>query len=882
MKNSLRFFDILFLIVFLCSGWVFAGQTGKIAGKITDSSSGEPLPGANVIIEGTNLGAASDVDGDFLILNLPPGTYILTASMLGYQDVRMTQVAVQADRSTRVDFHLQPASLELGEIITVEAERPIIQKDLTATASSVSSDEIENIPVENLQDLLVLQAGVVADKNGELHIRGGRSSEIAYLVDGVSVTDPFSGKKAIDIDQNNIQELKVISGTFNAEYGQVMSGIVEVVTKDPEDQTRTGLTVYSGDYLSSQSSLFFNINTVKPVDIYNLQFYITGPLPLIKKGVGYYLSLRNFYNDGWLYGVRRYNPSDSAHFEQDGVYIEQTGDNQPVPMNFSREYYGNLKLVFKLSNTAKLSYSLLGNNFSRRFYNHLFHLNPDGDKTNYNYGISNMLNLNHTLSPRTFYTLKLSHFDYQFKSYLYEDPNDPRYVNPELLMTREDAFSFLTGGSNMIHENRSSTVNNGKFDITSQVSKIHQLKSGIEIKHTRIEENNFEANYHGIPNGGIFSTFSFLNSGKYHHNAVEASAYLQDKIELNNMTVNIGLRYDYFDSRGVVPRFLNDPDSAFNQASVKHQFSPRIGLAFPISSAGVIHTSYGHFFQIPPYEFLYQNPRFAVNPGGLSTLLGNADLKPQTTIIYEFGIQQVIFPQVGIDVTGFYKDARNLLGTKIYNAGGGDRYARYENRDYGNIRGITFSLNKRPTASDHVTVSFDYTFQVAEGNASDPNQEFYNQQSEPPKKSNIQVVPLNWDQTHTVNLSLSYSHPKILTAGIIGQFQSGLPYTPAIQSLETTFENSGRKPFNYNVDLRLSKILPLWGQRFELFLKVYNLFDRRNELDVYQDTGRAGYSLVSHYTGERNAHVNTLGEWLQRPEFYSEPRKVLFGLRLDL
>lgn len=882
MKNGFGFFYILFLIIFFCGGWSFAGQTGKIIGRITDSATGEPLPGANVVVEGSNLGAASDVDGDFLILNLPPGSYTITASMLGYREVRMTGERVQADRSTRVDFHLQPATLELGEIITVEAERPIIQKDLTATASSISSDEIRNIPVENLQDLLVLQAGVVADKNGELHIRGGRSSEIAYLVDGISVTDPFSGKKAIDIDQNNIQELKVISGTFNAEYGQVMSGIVEVVTKDPEYQTRAGVTVYSGDYLSSHSSLFYNVNTVKPADVYNLQFYLTGPLPLFKKRVSYYLSLRKFYNDGWLYGVRRYNPSDSAHFEQDGAYIEQTGDNQPVPMNFSREYYGNLKLVFKLSNTAKLSYNLLGNNFARRFYNHLYRLNPDGDKTNYNYGISNILNLNHTLSPTTFYTLKLSHFDYRFKSYLYENPDDPRYVNPELLITREDAYSFLTGGTNMIHEIRSTAVNNGKFDITSQVSKVHQLKSGVEVRLTRIEENNFEANYRGVPNGGIFSTFSFLKSGRYHHNAVEAAAYLQDKIELDNMTVNIGLRYDYFDPRGVVPRYLNDPDSAFTPASVKHQLSPRIGLAFPISSAGVIHASYGHFFQIPPYEFLYQNPRFAVNPGGLSTLMGNADLKPQTTIIYEFGIQQEIFPQVGIDLTGFYKDARNLLGTKIYNAGGGDRYARYENRDYGNIRGITFSLNKRPTASDHVTVSFDYTFQVAEGNASDPKQEFYNQQSEPPKKSNIQVVPLNWDQTHTINLSLSYSHPKILTAGIIGQFQSGLPYTPAIQSLETTFENSGRKPFNYNVDLRLSKIIPLWGKRFKLFLKVYNLFDRRNEMDVYQDTGRAGYSLVSHYTGERNAHVNTLDEWLQRPDFYSEPRKMLFGFRLEL
>ena len=170
---------------------------------------------------------------------------------------------------------------------------------------------------------------------------------------------------------------------------------------------------------------------------------------------------------------------------------------------------------------------------------------------------------------------------------------------------------------------------------------------------------------------------------------------------------------------------------------------------------------------------------------------------------------------------------------------------------------------------------------MAEGNASDPDQQYYNQQSFPPKKSNIQVVPLNWDQRHTINLSATYSNPRIITAGFIAQFQSGLPYTPAIQSLETTFENSGRKPFNYNVDLRVSRQIMLWEESFNLFFKVYNLFDRKNEIDVYTDTGRAGYSLISQFLGDRVGHINTLDEWLNRPDYYSEPRKILVGVNFD-
>ena len=212
----------------------------------------------------------------------------------------------------------------------------------------------------------------------------------------------------------------------------------------------------------------------------------------------------------------------------------------------------------------------------------------------------------------------------------------------------------------------------------------------------------------------------------------------------------------------------------------------------------------------------------------------------------------------------------------------GDRYARYINRDYGNIRGVTLSIKKRPTKADHIAFSFDYTYQVAEGNASDPNHQFYNQQADPPKKSNIQVVPLNWDQRHTVNLSISYYDPGTIGVSLIGRFHSGLPYTPNIQSEETTFENSGRKPFNYTVDLRLFKNIRIFNIRYRLFVNIYNLFDRRNEIMVYQDTGRAGYSLISHYVPERRADVNTLSEWLRRPDFYSEPRKILIGLDVGL
>ncbi|TFG98339.1 MAG: PEGA domain-containing protein, partial [Calditrichales bacterium] len=208
---------------------LFAGSTGKIAGVITDKSSGEGLPGPNVEVVGTGMGAAADVNGMYVVLNIAPGTYTVRVSMLGYSTVEITDVHVYSDRTVKVDAELQEAILE-GEVITVEATREAVEFDRTNTASYVSKDEIEAMPVKTLADVIQLQAGVVKDAGGNLHFRGGRSREVAYLIDGIPVTNTFSqsGGSNVQIENNFVQELQVITGTFNAEYGAAQSGIINV------------------------------------------------------------------------------------------------------------------------------------------------------------------------------------------------------------------------------------------------------------------------------------------------------------------------------------------------------------------------------------------------------------------------------------------------------------------------------------------------------------------------------------------------------------------------------------------------------------------------------------------------------------------------------
>ena len=213
---------------------LLGGTTGKIAGKVTDMS-GEPLIGCNIIVEGTSLGAATNLAGEYYILNIPPGSYNLKAIMIGYSIVQMKDLHVIVDLTAKANFSLTTEAIE-GEEIVVTAEKPIVRLDQTSMSAVVSAEDLDNLPVSDIGDVIELQAGVVRDQGGGFHIRGGRSGEVSFWVDGVSTSDAYDGSSGLEVENSGIQEIQVISGTFNAEYGQAMSGIVNGVTKDGGDK----------------------------------------------------------------------------------------------------------------------------------------------------------------------------------------------------------------------------------------------------------------------------------------------------------------------------------------------------------------------------------------------------------------------------------------------------------------------------------------------------------------------------------------------------------------------------------------------------------------------------------------------------------------------
>lgn len=902
--SLLRIISATFVFLF-CAVALFGGVTGKIKGKVTDKNSGDPLIGANILIEGNSLGAATDIDGNYFIINIPPGTYNVRYSFIGYESVVVTGVQVFTDKTSIQNVELALESFQTEELV-VSGVRDVVEKDRTNTAAYISGDQIKDLPVQEVSEVLQLQTGVVKDAGGTLHIRGGRGGEIAYMIDGVPVSDQYRGGSSIGLENSWIQELQVISGTFNAEYGQAQSGVVNIVTKDGASKYGGSVSLSAGDYISSHKDVFMNINDIGLGESDGtLNLY--GPIPGLSS-VSFYTSIRVYDTDGWLYGQRRTRIEDTVPIQAFiheasqnqsneerliGIKIPdslQTGDGSYVPMNPHQKisYYG--KLSAQLSNKIRMKYSLFYNTSESKSYSDYRRYAPDGTRTLYRKDFTHIVNFNHVLSNSTFYSLSLSYFSKNQKNYLFDDPLDVRYQGSPYSFE-----SFAFGGTDNARSDITNSAFVAKLDLSSQVDNYNQVKFGGEIKLHNLDYNTLST----ISDGAVYQEPNLRiparntsNNNYYTHDPLEAALYVQDKLELEELIVNAGVRFDYWDPRAPVPQNLRAEtnvadgirlNTSFVDAESRFQVSPRFGLAYPISSGGVVHVSYGHFFQLPRFNAIFTNSEFEVELGGLETTMGNANLKPEKTINYEIGLQQQLSEIFSTELTFYYKDINNLLSQEIINTQDKKVYARYINRDYGNVKGFTFSL--RTNNLKTFTGSIDYTFQVARGNASDPNSVFVNFQSNPPKESEKQVLPLDWDQRHTLNVSLSFGDPSDWRAGVIGRFATGQPYTPSNPSSQLTdqFENSDNKPTLFNIDLNIYKIINIADFRIKLFCKVFNLTDRLNERYVYSSTGNADFPYRA-YAEQQILEMNpnfSINEIDLRPDFYSEPRKVVLGASFE-
>ncbi|MGD8307657.1 MAG: carboxypeptidase-like regulatory domain-containing protein, partial [Ignavibacteria bacterium] len=527
---------ILFTIIFLNP---IIAQTGKIAGRVTDASTGEALPFVNIVIVGTSYGAASDIDGYYFLINLPPGIYSVKASAIGYTSIEVQNVEVASGFTSNQDFNLQSTTLELGEEIVVIAEKPLIQKDLTASTSIIGEDVISQLPVANINDILQLQAGIVTS-GADFHVRGGRKGQVVYQIDGVAVTDAYDGSTVIDVNSNAVQELQVISGAFNAEYGQAMSGVINIVTKDGGNDLSGNFQTYIGDYISSRNDKFWNIDDFDPVAIRNFEGSLSGPI--IPDKLFFFINGRYTYDAGYIFGKRTFLITDIAtEIEGSGgadFNITKSGDDSFVSMNEREKFYAQGKLTYRLLPNMKVNFNYAIDKEEYKDFNHDRKLTPDNNLNRFRIGYSNMLSINHAVSNASFYTINLSYFFKQYQHYLFEEEelslpfsfSEGKYVNNYIRQT--PPYSFEIGGTDYSRFKRSTGTYEVGFNWTSQINQEINIQFGgnfkrhqIFYKDVTLEPISFEGvTYVYVP------PIETTQNNQYTHNPLEGAFYVQSKL----------------------------------------------------------------------------------------------------------------------------------------------------------------------------------------------------------------------------------------------------------------------------------------------------------------------------------------------------------------
>jgi outer membrane receptor for ferrienterochelin and colicin len=891
------------LVILVAAGPALGQTTGTISGQITDSSTGRPMGYANVTVLGTPYGAMSNPQGYFQIDFVPVGTYVVQASFISYANQSSSDVVVEADRTTELNFAMREEALVADEVV-VEAERPMIETEDTTTRRTMDNEEVKVRPINTVQEALATQPGVVIH-NDEIHVRGGRTGEVKMYVDGIAITDAGSGTGNLAVSLSSLSEFELLSGGFDAEYGNVQSGVINL-------QTREGGREFSGELKYMTDDYGAPERTYDNFD--NISFGMGGPL--FTEKIRYYVSGEGRFTDSYL----RTAEERPVHELFGGALGIQARERQEMLGS------GQAKFSYFVTPTRKLTAEFLVSQTMEDNYNHAYsrvgywsqehkdwsHVRLDTTYHYYNAAehtptqrttfFQRKLVWRDNVSPTTFYTVKLAQFESDSKMWLYEDPNDywwQAYVGGE---RRTDPDSdndlnpepgyFVTWGDNLGWARDITKATTFKADLTSQRGDTHQVKSGLEVVYNELDVKQLNLGSL-IPSEGEMDEEGFkffdwdralYSNERVLHNMFKGfpshgSMYLQDRMRYEGMIVRAGLRLDWSDpgpGSGVGERQIW-------RERVKAVLSPRLGIAHPISDRDALHFHYGRFYQMPHLTALYEAGE-DLEGATAGRVIGYSGLEPEVNVSYQFGAEHQFSQNLAMDVTGFYRDVFGLLATEEYDRGPteGTVYP-YVNKDYCSIRGIEFKLTKR--FSNFFAGNLSYTWLQATGVSSDENQGAQAEAAGLPRQP-LKEIPLDWDERHGVSGFLHISDPGNWEVTFDYSYGSGQPYTPRAlgqKEIDPESVNSGRRPSQQNVNLRGTKKYRLYGQEFRLFFEALNVFDKRNlrwlgayGSEYYTETGMLGGAYVETDEEGRES-LNPLRD----PSVYQEGRLIRIGIAID-
>jgi len=936
-----KFILILFLICTIVSNQSEAQeQFGTLYGKVSDSS-GIPLEGVTVKLLSTYLGAVTEYDGGYKIKDIAPSSYTVQVSTEGFRTVEYTNIIVKANDEREFNIVLKSTSFSVDQEIEVVGERPLMDVEQTSSSHIVSSDDISKSIVTNVSDVITQQAGVVKDDN-EIHIRGGRNYENSFLIDGVSVQDPLSGTGyGLQLSANSVEEVEVITGGYNAEYGQATSGVVNVRTKEGRYDDVNFYISYTRDNFGNNKNSGTSFNT----DV--LEMNLSGPEPITKylfkalkiKSPGEITLFGNFFmglSDGFFINRGGYKASSVNSSTFGGTRFAPRQDNN---------WYWLGKITWKFKPTMKLTYSFNQsvsiNQNSSTLQTNLEYTEPtpgyqydfqqilDNAATYTQNSIFNTVTWTHSTSPKTYYEIKLN----KFFTTLRVDANGTNwddYTEP-LDVTRPPFVyypinNFTTGlipGDGFYDVGNSFTWHDhfveeytAKFDYTHNFTTKNRIKAGIESSFQTMQLVDIYQPW--------IEPFG-LNNDVYQVYPSMGDLYAQQNLTFKGMVLNYGIRLDYWfpgkyvddavkDTNVVtIPNatriaYEEDTYNIFGRRA-KLNLSPRIGISHPITNNQTLFFSYGHFSKRPKPQFVYAklNPQTAE---ATFQKFGNPNLNPETTVAYELGIRNQFTNDDVLTVTAYYKNIYNYVATKniLINSGRliGKPFITYFNQDYARTRGIEIEYKKR--IGSWFNGKFNFSYSVATGKSSTSDAGYL--VATTGAAETISEIFLSWDKPLQASANLYFNVAKGKGLFGVGKnilddisfktrifFQSGKRFTP--QRQVGTFEN-GRPEYqadfnNINgsigdnwfwVDLDIDKYVYVKSLEFVINLSITNVFNTLNSTILNPITGSA-YVYGDPTSNSVNDPLYPdlqapISPYPYNPSRYLTPTNIKFGISLKL
>ncbi|RKZ08256.1 hypothetical protein DRQ25_09505 [Candidatus Fermentibacteria bacterium] len=841
MENNVT--RVALILLLLLTVAVYADTTGIVGGIVSDTD-GNPLVGATVMIEDTYLGTMTDASGEYIIAGVPPGRYTVTASMVGRASSRVEGILVVADQLSRIDYSL-PFDLTGSTVITVQESRTHILQDVPATLHLLDFTEIRTMTSKSIVDVISAQPGVVTS-HGEVHVRGGRSGEVEYLLDGISIRSPIDNRFNLELPLSAISNASLMTGGLGVEYGNSMSGVVNLIGKEGSDSYHGSVTLRHGDITTTSyetgEQLFVEEADVELCrsGLSGIEVSVSGPEPLTEKLLPS-IGIR-------IPGEMRF--SASGQFSLSGM---DTLDTRGAwENNWQNDMSGVAKLTYRPLNRTSFALTVLGSSrkagwnewaWSRyhlpAYIGDAAYLGRSQDyalpiRFSETTGIT--FNATQLLGSET--TLKLTMGFMKFQNWNRIRLQSGGYLGentyPIYWFTQFQPEERIADSLGYYH---TGTHPNVWFDSKANVSSIMLGLDSNPNTRTRLKAG-VSADYFDLYQYSIYAeTYGDVFISQWDAYPHSGSCYLQGSYRFGGGVITTaGLRADMFNANTSV---FDSTAGGLVEVETKWHISPRVGFSVPFSESSVLFSTYGHHFQMPSMNCLYLQTSY--NLAGDKIVAGNPNLDPEMTQVFEVGIRHYIDDFTEFSLAAYYKDITGLVNTEDH--GEGTYYVFTNDDSHGMVRGIEATLNRR--AGSNISGQVSYAMSIAKGKYSSMLERYNYAQMGViyiSKEDNY----LDWDQAHTASAAfelrsfesegprLAGIHPLENTRlGISWNYGSGMPYSLPPVEAELIETNTERYPFSMQTDLVLSRMFSIGPTELNLVLGVFNIFNRKNVVHIY-------------------------------------------------